>query len=81
MTIRWEKHSDDTFFAYHGNLYIGMVGKIISTPERYVWSLTAVSRITGMLATRGEVSSMKQAKVSLSRAWKKWLTVAGLKEA
>lgn len=82
MAIRWEKSDEFAVNAYSGSLCLGhVVGPVTGTTDRYVWSITAVHRITGVVAVRGEVGSMQQGKRSFARAWNKWLSIAGLKES
>ncbi|MDR6432015.1 hypothetical protein [Brucella pseudogrignonensis] len=75
MRIVWKKHSNDGWFAYSGRLIIGFVGQ--REDGTCFYKLDAVSTKWVTKGT-GEVKSVAGAKRALTRAWRTWLTDAGL---
>lgn len=78
--FRWEKQKDGDFYAYSGQVVIGMVVEMAivrASGATHVWEVSAVHRRT-WLKTRGEVKSMSSAKRALKRCWTDWCEVHGL---
>jgi hypothetical protein len=77
MALRWEKQRDgESWYAYSGDLVIGMVVKR-DHGEAWVYNLDAVH--TRWIAKgHGEVETMPSAKRAIERAWAAWLERAGL---
>ena len=78
--FRWEKQSDGSYWAYSGQVVIGMAVKLAvdrTSGATHVWTVSAVSR-RSWLKTRGEVKSMDTAKRAVKRCWTDWCEVHGL---
>jgi hypothetical protein len=78
--FRWEKQKDGNFYAYSGQVVIGMAVKFAvprADGATHVWNLSAVSGRT-WLKTHGDVKSMASAKRAVKRCWTDWCEVHGL---
>lgn len=84
MKLRWEKKGsgkDESWWAYSGELVIGMVGYAIEGFKRdggpVFYKQTEV-RMKYIGKGSGYVSSISAGKRAIERGWRQWLTAAGL---
>lgn len=78
--FRWEKQKDGNYFAYSGQVTIGMVVKMhkpFGNGATHAWSVSAISRRT-WLKTNGHLKSMASGKRAVKRCWTDWCEVHGL---
>lgn len=75
MKLRWEQQSPGSYWAYSGSLVIAMIGKRVDGSVYY--SVQAV-HTKWICKGHGEVKHLASARRAVERAWRKWLTAAGL---
>lgn len=77
--LRWEEQKSGGWYAYSGDLIVGMVVQIGTGPRQGQWTynLSAVNW-KWTCKGHGDVKSCRQAKQSLERAWEQWCIRAAL---
>lgn len=78
--LRWEEiEHDGAWWAYSGDLIVGMVVKVIAGSRAGVWTWQ-LSAVHTRYITKGsgDVRSASAGKTCLFRAWTRWLEHAGL---
>lgn len=75
MKLRWEKSCGDSWMAYSGRMLIGMVVPRLDKTIGY--TVTGVP-MKWVGKGYGDVSSISSGKRAVERAWRQWLTAAGL---
>lgn len=75
--LRWEKQSSGGWYAYSGELVVGMV--VLRDHER-AWVYDASNAVNMRWTAKGygEVKTAASARRAVERAWAAWLDRAGL---
>lgn len=80
--LRWEEQAAGGWYAYSGDLVVGMVVTVAAGPRKglVTYSVSAVST-RWITRGQGDVKTIAQGKRSLLRAWSDWCARAGLVSA
>lgn len=75
MKLRWEKQHGNSWFAYSGQLVIGMV---VGRDDGTVGYTVTGVHVKWIAKGYGDVSSIAYGKRAVNLAWRKWIKAAGL---
>ncbi len=78
--LRWEQQPEGNWYAYSGQVVVGMVVKLarpLDGGQTHVWQLSKVHSIFGW-KHNGHSKSAGTGKRSLGIAWKNWCEACGL---
>lgn len=78
--LRWEQQPDGSLYAYSGDLVAGMVYQVSGEEgpaHRWYWSFDIAPQ-NYIVKGRGHSKTQSSAKTSVSNAYHKWCTFAGL---
>lgn len=76
MTLRWEKQESASFYAYSGDMVVGM---IVQRDHGQAWTYNVDAvRTRWICKGHGEVKTAASARRAFKRAWGLWLAHANL---
>jgi len=74
--LRWGEQRSGNWFAYSGELTIGMV--VVRDNGTIAWDAANAVHMKWTAEANGEAASVDAAKKQVETAWAKWLTRAAL---
>lgn len=77
MRLRWEKQPSGGWFAYSGEIIVGMV--VECSDGKIGWSATSAVHMKWTAKGDGVVKTVAWGKRAVERAWAKWLERAALR--
>ncbi|WP_156771443.1 hypothetical protein [Labrys sp. WJW] len=77
LGLRW-KQQDDIWFAYQGELVVGIAGQ--RDDGTFYYDANRAVHMRRVTAGDGEADSLGAAKLAVERVWQQWLDAADLIE-
>ena len=76
IELRWEKQTGGGWFAYSGEIIIGLV--VERFDGQIAWDATSAVQMKWTAKGSGVVKTIASGKRAVERAWRAWLARAGL---
>jgi hypothetical protein len=76
MSLRWEKQPNGGWFAFSGEIIVGLV--VERFDHQIGWDATSAVQMKWTAKGRGVVKTVASGKRAVERAWSAWLSRAGL---